>query len=263
MPYELVHQEGEELPVANSFAYGDPEKRSEDDWIGDAGYSDAFHTLKKQMDFTRAQYKDQLKDLPERKKKLSKELMKKWFQVFLFLIIIPVGLWILTDILMELSLKLDAFSVAYLVMKILLFPAIFVSVFFFLPPAIRSLVNCQWRYSVFNNPTAHARYREKYDIVSFAEEEHFLRTRLGKFEQFDERVKLEQLDQVGGGEEFILLDDMSEKQKETLSEMQELAVFKDYQARVGTNRVEGDARWILLGFVIGIFIAFGAFATVM
>ena len=263
MPYELVQPEGEELPKHQSFAYGENGDRKEDDWIGDAGYSDAFNTLKKEMDFTRARYIDQMQDLPVRKQKLRKELIKKWFSVFLFLIIIPVGFWILTDIVMELSLKVDAFSVFYLIMKILLFPAIFVSVFFFLPPAIRSLVNCQWRYSVFNNPTAHARYREKYDIVSFAEEEHFLRTWLGRFEKFDERIRTEHLDSTGGGEELISLDEMSEKQKATLSEMREMSIFRDYQARVGTNRVEGDAKWILIGFGVGIFIGLGAFFTVV
>jgi len=257
MPYELVTPEGEEKVSPDvTFSKG---------WVGnaDAGYSDSFRALKAKMGFVRQQYKDQMDSIPVRKKALRKELKKCWFDVLLYLLIIPIGLTLLTDLLMNLGVDNGFFAIVYLIMKILYFPACFVSLFIALPPTIRTLINCQRRYNAFMNPAEHAGYRDKYDIVSFGEEEHFLRQQLLKHEEFDHRVRTEHLDEVGGGEEVISLDEMTEKQKATLWEMEEMAVFKDYQARIGVNRAEGDIKWIILGLGVGVVVTIGGFAFVM
>ena len=258
MAYELVMPEGMELQK--------PESVSEAaDWMGDAdaGYSDAFRNLKSQIDRNHGLYKDQLATIPIRREKLKKELTKSWFQVILFLFIIPVGMWVVTDILMNIGAEHGIVATAYLVFKILLFPVIFLSVFILLPPAIRTLVNCQRRYNAFNHPEAHEKYRDRFDIVSFADEEHFLRQRMLEYEKFEERIRREHLNEVGGGEIFYSIDEMSGKQAATLAEMQKMAVFRDYQARIGTNRVQGDAKYVLIGLGVGVVIALLAFTTVM
>lgn len=258
MAYEILMPEGMELKK--------PEPIAEDkNWMGDAdaGYSDAFRNLKTQIDRNHELYQDQLATLPLRKGKLRKELTKSWFSVILFLFIIPVGMWVITDILLNIGTKSGIMAIVYLVFKILLFPVIFASVFFLLPPAIRTLVNCQRRYNAFNHPEAHAKYRDQFDIISFADEEHFLRQRLSEHAQLEERIRREHLDEVGGGEDSYSIDELSSKQAATLEEMQRMSVFRDYQARIGTNRVEGDAKYVMLGLGIGVFIALMAFTTVM
>ena len=231
--------------------------------VGDSGYTDAFHTLKAKMDFTKQQYLDQLASLPVRKEKLRKELIWKWFSVVLYLIIIPVGFWIITGILMNLGVKSGLMGILYLVFKVAMFPVIFICVFFLFPPAVRSAINVQRRSNAFNNPNAHAGYRDKLDIVSFADEEHFLRQRLDEFNEFEKRIRRENLDQPGGGEEVIDQSDMSPKQKETIELMQTMSIFRDYQARIGTGRVEGDSKYVAMGLVLGVIIGLAAFATIV
>ena len=280
MPYELVHPEGEEAPKAMGIAdmekYAAEREAAKQEAgdlsvngtaakpfayaartaeIGDAGYSDTFRALKAKMDFTEQQYRDQLATLPVRKMKLRKELIKGWVSVLLFLIVIPLGFVIITDILMNVGTKSGLVGIIYLFFKVAMFPAIFISVFFLFPPAVRTLINVQRRYNAFNQPDRHAGYRDKFDLVSFAEEEHFLRQRLEEFDQFARRTRAENLDQAGGGEDVINQDEMTPKQRETLEEMQRMSFFRDYQARISAGRVEGDSKYVILGFGIGIVIA--------
>ncbi len=257
MPYELVQPEGEEkiMPDA-SFSAGGTD-------AGDAGYSDSFRALKSQMDFVLRQYNDQLASIPYRKMKLRKELIRAWISVAVFLLAIPIGMWVLTDILMNVGTGNGFFAILYLIFKLLFFPVCFLSLFIALPPAIRTLINCQRRYNAFMNPAYHAAYRDKYDIVSFGEEEHFLRQMQTKHEQFEERIRREHLDEPGGGEGLEAQEDLTEKQRATLAEMQEMTIFKDYQARIGVNRVEGDSKWVFLGIGVGIFIAACGFTMVV
>lgn len=262
MPYELVHPEGEEAPKDMGIA--DMEKYAAGTAeIGDAGYSDAFRALKAKMDFTEQQYRDQLATMPVRKMKLRKELIKGWISALVFLIVIPLGFVIITDLLMNAGTKSGLVGIIYIFFKVAMFPAIFISVFFLFPPAVRTLINVQRRYNAFNHPDSHAGYRDKFEIVSFAEEEQFLRKRLEEFDQFDRRTRAENLDHAGGGEDVINQDDMTQKQRETLEEMQRLSIFRDYQARISAGRVEGDSKFVIIGFGIGIIIALLGLATMV
>ena len=56
---------------------------------------------------------------------------------------------------------------------------------------------------------------------------------------------------------------MTQKQRETLEEMQRLSIFRDYQARISAGRVEGDSKFVIIGFGIGIFIALLGLATMV
>ena len=139
MPYELVTPvEGENLS-RNA-------EEADKNWASysDDGFLDTFLSLKKQMDFTRKQYRDQQNTLPLRKVQLRKQLIKSWFNVFLFILIIPVGLWILTDLFMKWGTTSGLASSVYLILKILLFPALFVSIF--LAPQQPCRVQGSFRY---------------------------------------------------------------------------------------------------------------------
>ena len=258
MPYELVTPvEGENLS-RNA-------EEADKNWASysDDGFLDTFLSLKKQMDFTRKQYRDQQNTLPLRKVQLRKQLIKSWFNVFLFILIIPVGLWILTDLFMKWGTTSGLASSVYLILKILLFPALFVSIFLAGPPSIRTLINTQRRYNAFFHPNSHAGYRDRFDIVSFAEEEHFLNQMLSRYAEFDERTKAEKLDQPGFGDSPLSPEEKAEKQRQILDEMQSISTFKDYQARINTHRLEGDMEWVLLGLAIGVFIGLGGFMIVL
>ena len=261
MPYELVTPEVDESIGENETDREQRDKNWKDE--ADSGYLDSFRKLKAEMDFTRKEYQDQMNSLPARKAQLSKELKKAWFNVALYLFIIPIGLWVLTDLFMNWGASSGGAATVYVILKILLFPGLFASIFIALPPTIRTLINVQRRYNVFNNANAHAAYRARYDIVSFPEEEHFLRQMLMKYENFDERIQTEGLDQPGGGDPQASVDERTERQAAILDEMQSLTIFKEYRARTNINRLEGDLKWVLLGLGIGVFISLGGFMIVM
>ena len=275
MPYELVKPEEEEktleeiedsvsgknAPPVQGYVPG-MNRNANVDWrsMADAGYSDAFHNLKAKMDFTKDQYVYQLSQIPVRKKAIAKERRNAIITALVYGAGIPIGMWLLTDLFMNLSTISGAFAFFYLILKIAFFPMIFASMFFFFPPSVRTVVNCEFRYTVLNNPMTFSNYRESNQIVSVAEEEHFLRTEIGKHDAFEERIRTEGLDRVGGGDEMANTDELTERQIRILDEMQQMTIFKDYQARVSGNKKEGGVLWVFLGLGIGIAAALAGFA---
>ena len=265
MAYELVKPEGEE---GQENAGGvDPRDRKDWDtppwarvgteawhkaWMEDAdsGYLDSFHTLQTKLKHTREQYLYQKSQIPVRKEAMRKEKNSAAWHVLLFGFVIPVAMWLLTQLFLELGTQSGFSATAYLVSKIATFPVLILSIFFALPPSARDYVNSRYRYNVLNNPARHSKFRDEHHIVSFAEEEHFLKHKLDKMKEFDERVKREKLDQAAAGEDFVFLDEMSEKQKQTLAELEKLAEFEDCQARPGDTRINAGYAWIIVGFGI-------------
>jgi len=261
MAYELnwdsvVPDENGKSPFADGTGVhempGGPEAGLLPDWMSkaDAGYSDTFNKLKKEMDFVYGRYKDQLADLPKRKLALKRELKGDILKLASVTVIIPLAWYILEKIFLYLGTISGFFAALFLIVKILSFPLLIICYFFGLPPALRDLFNCAFRYRVLNISGQYDVYREKKEIISFDEEDHFLRFTIGKFERFYERIGAEGLNTVGGGEKMISLDELTPKQKETLAEMRELTVFHDVQARPGQERVSAGWKSLLLGFCI-------------
>ncbi len=272
MAYELVQTE--ELTASKKQNPKDrrdwdpPEwaKQKEDDWVGeaDSGYSDTFRDLKKKLDHTFQLYRDQLERVPLHQQELKKEKRRAWWNVLKFAVVIPASFFLITVFLGGYAVGNDVVDTIYKIFKIVDVPVVILSEFFLLPAAARDLANCQFRSAVLNNPNRYANYREKEHVVTFAEEQHFLRHEIKKIKAFNERIEKEGLDQVGGGEFFVFLDEMTEKQAETLEEMRELSTFKDCQARVGEKRVNAGYEWVTLGFGIlfGMLLLIAVFAGI-
>ncbi len=274
MAYELVKPEGEEQKK-NEEEIDPRDKKGWEPppwakvgteswhkaWMGDAdsGYVDSFNSLKKQIDHTRMLYQDQLGTIPRRKEILVKEKNTAWFHVILFMLLLPALMLLLTQLALEFGTEDTLWGIVYLILKVASVPVIIVCVFFALPASARDMVNAQWRYRVLMHPEKYGKYRAQHDVVTFAEEEHFLKHNIGKIDDFYKRVKEEHLDQSAAGEAFVFLDEMSEKQTGILAEMQKLSQFTDYQARVSQLSKKAGAEWILMGF--GIF--FGLIVLVL
>ena len=264
MAYELVKPEGEADQQAEAedprFKKGwEPPpwaKVGSESWHqawldhADNGYTDSYNMYKKQMENTYMLYMDQLGRLPEKKDNLRKEKNAAWWHVFAFLLVVPAVMILLTQFCLMFGTEDAVWGIVYLVFKVLTVPVILVSVFFALPAAARDLVNTQWTYNVLTKPALHGTYRAKNDIVTFAEEEHFLKHRIKEIEDFKARAKREHLDQPAAGEDFVFLDEMSEKQQAVLDEMMKLAEFEDYQARAGLLRKKAGYEWLIMGWGI-------------
>ena len=263
MAYELVKPQGEE---GNNETV-DPRDRKDwdkpswakvgtEDWHkqwmndSDSGYLDAFHAKMAKMDHTYDQYKHQLSTLPTRKEELRKEKNNAWWNVIKFAFVIPVGWWVVTQMILEFSSEGSALEMAHLVAKILAIPIVVVCVFFLLPASGRDLVECQRRYNILNYHALHQRFRDNNNVVSFAEEEQFLHYQMKLIDEFRKKAKREKLDTTAAGEDYVFLDEMSDRQKEVLHEMDELAEFKDHQARSGDFRKKSGYEWIIIGFGI-------------
>ena len=281
MAYELVRPEGEKEKEKKSTVVGgarglkeqDPRDRKDWEtppwarvgtaewhkaWMGDSdsGYLDAFNALHTKMKNTRDRYEDQKRQLPLRKEAMMKEKSRTAWNVLKFGFVIPVVMWVLTQISLEIGAKSGFVAAMYLGLKFASFPIILTSVFFFLPPSVRDYVNCRFRYNVLTHPTRHSKYRDEHHIVSFAEEEHFLNHNLQQIKDFEKRVKAEKLDQPAAGEDYVFLDEMSDRQKEVLREIEGLAEFKDCVARPGQERISAGYGWLIvgLGILMGIIV---------
>ena len=266
MPYELVRQEGEEKNDKDRAAQ-DPRTRRDfdappwakvgsEDWHkawmseADAGYLDTFNDLYTKMKITRSRYEEQLQSIPFRKRDLKKDRFRAGIMVLVFALIIPVVMWGISKGVLALYTDSTFGKLFYIAVKVISFPVILASIFFMLPPAARDYVNRRHCYNVLMHHEAYAQYRADNNIVCYAEEEHFLRFRLQKMREFDERVKKEKLDTTGAGEDYRSIDEMSEKQTAVLEELRELSEFKDYQASAAKMRRHAGYEWILVGFGI-------------
>ncbi len=219
---------------------------------GDGGFLDSFNALKQQMDFVAEQYIEQKNSMHRRKEELAKDVRDRVIIVIL-VALGPVAYTLLLFLFSIVAKGSGLLSVFYVFFRIIQVPIFVICEFYYLPAAIRLMMNRLWQKKYLNSGPDLMEYRQKHQIISFDDERRFLDERLRRYDEMIKEIEVKELDKADGVFSILYAGDTAEmipEHREILERMRKLTVFEDYRASVVETRKEVGPGWLIVGLSI-------------
>ncbi len=213
------------------------------DEYGDGGYHDTFMALKAQVDHVYDQYKDRWAYLPRKKEEMRQERNHYIMQAAFFLLI-PLVMSLLA------RLFADTVSLSSIIVQVAASLSAVVCDVFLLPLTIRDFANAEYRYRELNRPPE--KEKKNNTIITFADEEQFLRRIIAEYDRFYERIEREDLSRRKETDDLTIDRDreLTDREQAVLDKMRGMTVCEKYQASIGELRKVSGPGTLMIGIVI-------------
>ncbi len=218
----------------------------------DGGFLDSFNALRQQMDFVASQYKEQKNSMLRRKEELAKDVRDRIIIVVL-VALCPIAYTLLLFLFSLIAKGSGLLSVFYVFFSIFQVPLFVICEFYYLPSAIRLMMNRLWQKKYLNSGPDLMEYRRKHQIISFDDERRFLDERLLRYDKMCKEIEEKELDKANGIFSILYAGDTAEmipEQREILERMRKLTVFEEYRASVVETRKEVGPGWLIVGLSV-------------